>query len=69
MAGARAKAWAQIVARHGQLPAVKVAGTDLTRPGPDWDPGAGVPRPALFVRLDAMLIEADSTKNGAVGNY
>ncbi|GAA1590361.1 hypothetical protein GCM10009789_50020 [Kribbella sancticallisti] len=32
MAGARAKAWAQIVARHGQLPEVLVAGTDLTRP-------------------------------------
>jgi hypothetical protein len=52
MAGARAKAWAQIVARHGQLPAVKVAGSDLTRPGVDRDPDAGVPRPVLFVRLD-----------------
>jgi hypothetical protein len=28
-ATARAKAWAAIVARHGQLPAVSVAGTDL----------------------------------------
>jgi hypothetical protein len=64
VAGARAAAWAQIVARHGQLPAVKVAGTSLTRPGVD-----GVRRPVLFVRLDATLIEADSTKNGAAGNY
>src|SRR3954452_21880136 len=31
MAAARSKAWAHIVARHGQLPAVKVAGRDLTR--------------------------------------
>ena len=69
MAGARAKAWAQIVARHGQLPAVRVAGTDLTRPGLDRGQGAGAPRPVLFVRLDATLIEADSTKTGAAGNY
>jgi hypothetical protein len=68
MAGARAKAWAQIVARHGQLPAVKVAGTSLTRPGVDQDQDR-VPRPVLFVRLDATLIEADSTKTGAAGNY
>ena len=32
-AAARAKAWGWIVARHGQLPAVRVAGVDLTRPG------------------------------------
>ena len=69
MAGARAKAWAQIVARHGQLPAVKVAGTGHTRPGVDQDQDAGAPRPVLFVRLDATLIEADSTKTGAAGNY
>ncbi len=69
MAGAREAAWAQIVARHGQLPAVKVAGTDLTRPGVDRDPDVGVPRPVLVVRLDATLIEADSTKTGAAGNY
>ena len=67
MAGARAKA--QIVARHGQLPAVKVAGTDLTRPGADQDQDAGVPRPVVVVRLDATLIEAASPKNGAAGNY
>lgn len=64
-ATARAKAWAWIVARHGQLPAVKVAGVDLTRPG-----GAGGPdRPVLVVRLDATLIDADSDKDGAAGTY
>ena len=31
-AAARASAWAAIVARHGRLPAVSVAGTELTRP-------------------------------------
>jgi hypothetical protein len=66
MAVARAKAWAQIVARHGRLPAVKVAGLDLTR-GPV---AAGeTARPVVVVRLDATLIEADSTKHGAAGNY
>jgi hypothetical protein len=69
MASARAKAWAQIVARHGQLPAVLVAGSGLTRPGVDRDPDAGVPRPVLFVRLDATVIDADSNKNGAAGHY
>jgi hypothetical protein len=69
MAGARAKAWAQIVARHGQLPAVLVAGTDLTRPGVGQDPDGGVPRPVLFVRLDATVIDADSNKDGAAGHY
>jgi len=54
-AGARATAWATIVARHGQLPTVAVAGRDLTRPA--TEPGA-TPRPALVVRLDATLIEA-----------
>lgn len=48
---------------------MKVAGTGLTRPGPDQDQGAGARRPVLFVRLDATLIEADSTKTGAAGNY
>jgi hypothetical protein len=31
MASARAKAWAAIVDRHGGLPAVRVAGTELRR--------------------------------------
>src|SRR6266487_2129162 len=47
-AGARARAWAGMVDRHGQLPAVKVAGRELTRPAA----GSGErPRPVLVVRL------------------
>jgi len=49
MAKARAKAWAAIVDRHGGLPAVRVAGTDLRRPGQDGQPGRAV----VVVRLDA----------------
>lgn len=64
-ATARAKAWAGIVARHGRLPAVQVAGVDLTRPGVDGGPA----RPVLVMRLDATLIQADSDKDGAAGNY
>jgi len=63
-AAARAKAWGRIVARHGRLPAVQVAGVELTRPGVD-----GPDRPVLVVRLDATLIEADSDKDGAAGTY
>lgn len=66
LARATAAAWAAIVARHGQLPAVQVAGKDLTRPAPE--PG-GTPRPVLVVRLDATLIEAASPKAQAAGNY
>jgi hypothetical protein len=65
-AAARAAAWAGIVARHGQLPAVTVAGTDLTRPAAE--PG-GMPRPVLVIRLDATLIEAASPKARAEGTY
>jgi hypothetical protein len=54
------------VARHGQLPAVSVAGKDLTRPA--TEPG-GRPRPVLVVRLDATLIEAASPKAQAAGHY
>ena len=61
----RAKAWAAIVSRHGQLPAVKVAGKDLTRPGQDGQPA----RPVLVVRLDATLIEAAGGKDQAAGSY
>jgi hypothetical protein len=64
-AAARAKAWGWIVDRHGRLPAVQVAGVDLTRPAVDGGPG----RPVLVVRLDATLIEADSDKDGAAGTY
>ncbi len=56
-AAARVTAWAAIVAHRGQLPAVRVAGKDLTRPA--TEPG-GTPRPVLVVRLDATLIEAAS---------
>lgn len=66
MAAARAKAWAHIVARHGSLPSVKVAGRDLTRP-PSTDREPAVP--VLVVRVDATLIEADSSKQGAKGHY
>ena len=65
IAAARAKAWGWIVDRHGQLPAVQVAGVDLTRPSVDGGPD----RPVLVVRLDATLIEADSDKDGAAGTY
>lgn len=65
MAAARAKAWSQIVARHGQLPAVRVAGADLTRPGVGGSPA----RPVVVVRVDATLIEVDSNKAGAAGNF
>src|SRR5664280_1954486 len=65
-ARARAKAWAEIVARHGQLPAVKVAGKDLTRPAAE---SGGRPRPVLAVRLDATLIEAASGKDKAAGTF
>ena len=68
MAAARAKAWTQIAARHGALPAVRIAGADLTRRVADDDPSAR-PRPVLVVRLDATLIEAESNKTGAAGTY
>ena len=65
-AAARARAWEAIVARHGQLPAVAVAGKDLTRPA--TEPGDR-PRPVLVIRLDATLIEAASAKAQATGTY
>ncbi|MGH3975619.1 MAG: hypothetical protein ACRDS9_20150 [Pseudonocardiaceae bacterium] len=65
-AGARAKAWAAIVARHGQLPVVKVAGKDLTRPAAQE---SAQPRPVLVVGLDATLVEAASSKDRAAGTY
>jgi Transposase DDE domain group 1 len=65
VAAARAKAWSQIVARHGALPAVRVAGADLTRPG---EGGLGA-RPVVVVRVDATLIGAASNKEGAAGTY
>ena len=65
-AAARARAWEAIVARHGQLPAVRVAGQNLTRPV--TEPGES-PRPVLVIRLDATLIEAASPKAQAAGTY
>jgi Transposase DDE domain group 1 len=65
-AAARAKAWAGIVARHGQLPAAQVAGKDLTRPATAPEEPA---RPVLVIRLDATLIEAASPKARAAGHY
>jgi hypothetical protein len=54
------------VGRHGQLPAVVVAGKELTRP--TLEPG-GRPRPVPVIRLDATLIEAASAKARAAGTY
>ncbi len=65
-AASRAKAWAGVVDRHGQLPAVTVAGTKLTRPV--TDAGAS-PIPVLVVRLDATLLDAVSTKEQAAGTF
>ena len=65
LAGARATAWRHIVARHGQLPAVKVAGGDLVRAGVAGEPA----RPIVVVRLDATLIEAHSSKEQAAGHF
>jgi Transposase DDE domain group 1 len=65
LAATRATAWGHIVARHGQLPAVKVAGTDLVRPGVDGGPA----RPVVVVRLDATVIEAHSAKTKAAGHF
>jgi hypothetical protein len=65
LAAARVSAWGHIVARHGQLPAVKVAGADLVRAGADGQ----APRPVVVVRLDASLIEAHSAKVGCAGHF
>ena len=54
------------MARHGQLPAVRVAGKDLTRPAAESGERA---RPVLVVRLDATLVEAASPKARAAGTY
>jgi Transposase DDE domain group 1 len=65
LAATRATAWEHIVARHGQLPAVKVAGADLVRAGADGEGG----RPVVVVRLDATVIEAHSSKTKAAGHF
>jgi hypothetical protein len=55
-----------MVDRHRQLPAVKVAGKDLTRRAAE--PGQR-PRSVLVVRLDATLAGAASAKAQAAGTY
>jgi hypothetical protein len=64
VAEARGNAWAAIVARHGDLPAVSVAGRPLVRTGAD-----GSSTPITVVRIDATLIDADSEKQNAAGTY
>ncbi len=73
-AQARARAWAAITDRHGGLPAVRAAGTELRRP--PTDPGQGGPdaggragRTVTVVRLDATVIHAASGKDGAEPNF
>ena len=65
LARARAKAWAAVIDRHGDLPAVAVAGLELRRAGTDGQPG----RPVVVIRLDATVIPAASDKDGAEPNF
>jgi hypothetical protein len=65
----RARAWADIVARHGHLPAVRVAGKELTRSAGEEVEGQGVAVPVVVIRLDATVIAAASAKEGAEPNY
>ncbi|MCA1791887.1 MAG: hypothetical protein LC667_19180 [Thioalkalivibrio sp.] len=58
--------WRQIIARDGSLPAVLVAGAPLTRPGAA-EGEADVP--VVVIRLDATVIEASSSKEGAEPNF
>jgi hypothetical protein len=73
LAGVRATAWASIVAaNHGGLPAVQVAGKQLTHPaatdGGDADSGRATP--VTVVRVDATIIEAATMKEpGVAGHY
>jgi hypothetical protein len=64
-AGARASARAGMADRHGQLPAVKVAGKDLARPAAEGERA----RPVLVAGLDATLIEAASPGAQAAGTF
>lgn len=66
VAKVRVRAWEQIVARHGGLPAVKVAGAPLSWPGQDAGTDGVVP---VVIRLDATVIQAASGKEGAEANY
>jgi len=65
MARARARAWAAIIDRHGGLPAVRVAGTELRRSAEAGQRGRAV----VVVRLDATVIQAASGKDGAEPNF
>ncbi len=66
----RARAWEDIVARHGALPAVLVAGKELTRPGSQGPDGrGGADRAVVVVRLDATVITSCSDKEGAEPNF
>ncbi len=62
----RARAWEQIVTRHGALPTVQVAGAPLVWPG--QAPGTDDVVPVV-IRLDATVIHAASAKEGAEANY
>jgi hypothetical protein len=70
---ARVKAWAAIIDRHGGLPAVRVAGTELRRPAEDSQDEQHEQheqgRPVVVVRLDATVIHAVSDKDGAEPNF
>lgn len=71
LARVRATAWEQIVAEHGGLPAVTVAGRPLTHPASTADAdaeGAGA-TPVTVVRLDATIIESATMKPGVAGHY
>ncbi len=68
-ARARVKAWTAIADRHGGLPAVRAAGTELRRPPTDPDQVGQPDRPVVVVRLDATVIHAASGKDGAEPNF
>ena len=66
----RAGVWEAIVARHGALPAVQVAGKDLAWPPPATRADDGRdPVVPVVIRLDATVIHAVSDKEGAQPNY
>lgn len=71
IAQVRARVWNEIVAQHGLLPAVRVAGAPLAWPGAavigqDADREPVVP---VVIRLDATVIDAASAKEGARPNF
>lgn len=69
MAKVRARAWKEIVARHGGLPAVRVAGNELTRTVEAVAGAGGAAAGVLVIRLDATVIQAASDKEGAQPNF